>query len=117
MGGAGQVLERPLEKIEKDLRENLFGQRAWNALDPTTRTFIASGERMFRANIRDQMFDLGLTLLEFAKALEVRCNTLLRMALAGAPPAVKRPAAERASSPRTARTSTIAYPPSSVATW
>jgi hypothetical protein len=75
--------------IEKELRENLFGQRAWNALDPTTRTFIASGERMFRANIRDQMFDLGLTLLEFAKALEVRCNTLLRTALADAPPTVR----------------------------
>lgn len=75
--------------IEKELRENLFGQRAWNALDPTTRTFIASGERMFRANIRDQMFDLGLTLLEFAKALEVRCNALLHTALDDAPPGVR----------------------------
>jgi hypothetical protein len=71
--------------IERDLRENLFGEKAWRALGPTVRTFIASGERMFREHLRDQMFDLGLTLLEFGKALEVRCNNLLREALDGAP--------------------------------
>jgi hypothetical protein len=64
--------------IERDLRENLFGEQAWRALGPTVRTFIASGERMFREHVRDQMFDLGLTLLEFGKALEVRCNNMLR---------------------------------------
>jgi hypothetical protein len=67
--------------IERDLRENLFGEDAWRALGPTVRTFIASGERMFREHLRDQMFDLGLALLEFGKALEVRCNNLLREAL------------------------------------
>jgi hypothetical protein len=35
------------------------------------------------------MFDLGLVLLEYAKALEVRCNTLLRQALMDAPPVVR----------------------------
>jgi hypothetical protein len=75
--------------IERDLRENLFGEKAWRALGPTVRTFIASGERMFREHLRDQMFDLGLTLLEFGKALEVRCNNLLREALDGAPGSVR----------------------------
>jgi hypothetical protein len=75
--------------IERDLRENLFGEDAWRALGPTVRTFIASGERMFREHLRDQMFDLGLALLEFGKALEVHCNTLLRQALVDAPPAVR----------------------------
>jgi hypothetical protein len=75
--------------IERDLRENLFGEDAWRALGPTVRTFIASGERMFREHLRDQMFDLGLALLEFGKALEVRCNNLLREALEGAPGAVR----------------------------
>jgi hypothetical protein len=75
--------------IERDLRENLFGEDAWRALGPTVRTFIASGERMFREHVRDQMFVLGLTLLEFGKALEVRCNNLLREALEGAPGAVR----------------------------
>ena len=75
--------------MERELRENLFGLTAWRALGPTTRTFIASGERMFRGHVRDQMFDLGLVLLEYAKALEVRCNTLLRQTLVDAPPAVR----------------------------
>jgi hypothetical protein len=75
--------------VERDLRENLFGEAAWRAFGPTTRTFIASGERMFREHRRDQLFDLGLALLEYAKALEVRCNTLIRQALADAPPRVR----------------------------
>jgi hypothetical protein len=75
--------------IERDLRENLFGEQAWRALGPTVRTFIASGERMFREHARDQMFDLGLALLEYAKALEVRCNNLIRDALDDAPGAIR----------------------------
>jgi hypothetical protein len=72
-GGTGEM--------ERELRENLFGLDAWRALGPTTRTFIASGERMFREHVRDQMFDLGLALLEYAKALEVHCNSLIRTSL------------------------------------
>jgi hypothetical protein len=44
---------------------------------------------MFREHLRDQMSNLGLTLLEFGKALEVRCNNLLREALDGAPGSVR----------------------------
>jgi hypothetical protein len=44
---------------------------------------------MFREHLRDQMSNLGLTLLEFGKALEVRCNNLLREALVGAPDSVR----------------------------
>lgn len=76
-------------EIERQLRENLFGEYVWRQLDPTTRTFVASGERMFRNNVRDQMFDLGLALLELAKALEVRCNALVRQAMRTAPPALR----------------------------
>jgi hypothetical protein len=38
--------------------------------------------RVFWEHARDQKFDLGLALLEYAKALEVHCNNLLRKGLA-----------------------------------
>jgi hypothetical protein len=42
-----------LGAVERDLRENLFGAEAWNALDVTTRTFIATAEQIFRTHRSD----------------------------------------------------------------
>ena len=71
--------------VERDLRENLFGEDVWRVFGPTSRTFIASGERLFRDNAHDPLFDLGLALLEYCKALEVQCNSVLRRALRDEP--------------------------------
>ena len=43
--------------IERDLRDNLFGERAWLGLEMTARTFIATGEGVFRAHRADNGFD------------------------------------------------------------
>lgn len=66
--------------IERDLRDNLFGERAWLALETTARTFIATGEGTFRAHRADNGFDFSQVIGSFAKALEVQVNTLLRTA-------------------------------------
>ena len=71
--------------IERDLRENLFGDRAWVTFGPTVRTFLSTAEKMWRDHAGDLMFDFSAILIEYCKALEVRCNYLLKQALAGAP--------------------------------
>lgn len=74
-----------LGAIEGELRDNLFGASVWSALEPLTRTFIATGEQVFRAHRRDPGFDFAPVLGSFSKALEVQCNAILRRALAPAP--------------------------------
>jgi hypothetical protein len=71
--------------VERDLRDNLFGTAAWAALDPASRTFIATGERVFREHRGDASFDFGQVLGSFAKALEKECRQRLRQALQGVP--------------------------------
>ena len=71
--------------IERDLRDNMFGERAWLALEMTARTFIATGEGVFRAHRADNGFDFGQVIGSFAKALEVQVNTLLRRACKALP--------------------------------
>ena len=73
--------------IERELRENLFGEAAWLALDNGTRTFILTGEQMFRANRGSAGFDFGPVVTAFGKALEVECNRRLRQGVARAPAA------------------------------
>jgi len=73
-----------LGAIERELRENLLGDDAWNALDLTTRTFVASAELVFRSNKGDAGFDFSGVVVNLAKALEVQVTTLVRRALAGA---------------------------------
>jgi hypothetical protein len=63
----------------------LFGDDAWNALDPAVRGFIATAESVFRAHRHDSAFDFSGVILDFAKALELQVNLLLRAALIGAP--------------------------------
>ena len=74
-----------LGAIERDLRENLFGAEAWNALDLTTRTFVATAEQIFRTHRADAGFDFAAVVVDLAKALEVQANLVVRRGLAGAP--------------------------------
>ena len=71
--------------MERELRENLFGEQAWNGLEATARRFIATGEKLFREHRGDPAFDFGPVIGSFAKALEVQCRAVLRRALAKAP--------------------------------
>jgi hypothetical protein len=64
--------------MERELRENLFGDDAWLALDPAARTFLASAERIFRDQRSDPGFDYGPVVTNLAKALEVTCNAIIR---------------------------------------
>lgn len=64
--------------MERDLRQDLFGDDVWLALDPAARTFIASAEKIFRDYRTDPAFDFGPVVSNLAKALEVTCNALLR---------------------------------------
>ncbi len=65
-------------RVERDLRENLFGDEAWLALDPGARTFVASAEKILRGERDDPAFDFGPVVANFAKAVEVTCNAILR---------------------------------------
>lgn len=68
--------------IERELRENLIGERAWSALEAPARTFIATGEKMFRDSRNDMATDFAPVLTSFSKALEVQVNAILRRATA-----------------------------------
>jgi hypothetical protein len=65
-------------KVERQLREDLFGDDAWLALDPGARTFIASAEKILREQREDPAFDYGPVVSNLAKAVEVTCNAILR---------------------------------------
>jgi hypothetical protein len=75
--------------MERELRENLFGDRAWAGLDPAARTFIASAEAMFRLHRPDAAFDFTGVVVDLAKAFEVQTNAVLRRAMARASEAVR----------------------------
>jgi hypothetical protein len=76
---------RGIAEIERDLRDNVLGEIAWSAFDPTTRAFIADGERLFRAHRKDPAFDFSGAILNFSKAIEVHFRSLVRAALAANP--------------------------------
>ena len=46
-------------RLARDLRQNLFGDEAWHRLDPATRTFVVTAERIFRDHVDDPAFDLA----------------------------------------------------------
>lgn len=72
--------------IQKDLRENSFGEDLWAKLDPTTRTFIATAEKVYRDHRSDRAFDFSPVIVGFAKAFEVQTNILLKQALRNVKP-------------------------------
>jgi hypothetical protein len=74
-----------LGSIARDLRENLFGEAAWDALDPTVRGFVASAEHLFRTNRGTPGFDFSGVIINLGKACEIQTGMLIRVALKGAP--------------------------------
>lgn len=78
-----------LGAVERDLRENMIGEEAWQRLDPAARTFVATAEKVFRDHRGDAAFDFSPVLVNFAKAVEVQANDLLRRGLQGAPSALR----------------------------
>jgi len=78
-----------LGAMERDLRENLFGDRTWSALDPSSRTFMAVAEKVFRDHRHEAGFDFGPVVTNLSKALEVEVNRALRTTMTGAPAAVR----------------------------
>ena len=79
-----------LGAMERELRENLFGDVAWMALEPAARTFIATAEKVFRDHRSDAAFDFGPVVGSFSKAVEVSCNSILRRVLGRIPVEARR---------------------------
>jgi hypothetical protein len=75
--------------MQQDLRENRFGNAAWSALDPAARSFIATGEHIFRTHHSDAAFELSAVLVNLAKAVEVQANALLLSAMRAAETGVR----------------------------
>lgn len=64
-------------RISADLRDNLFGSRIWNLMEPATRTFLASAEAVVRSRREDPVFDFGLPAVAYAKAIETEVNAVV----------------------------------------
>ena len=76
--------------MERELRENRFGEEAWFALEPAVRLFVANAERLWRDHAADPHFDYGPVLTSLGKAMEVQTNLVLRRAAAKLPEPVRR---------------------------
>jgi len=63
------------------LRDYLLGDATWSALDPPVRTFIATGEKVYREHRSDAAFDFAAVIGSFSKALEIQLGSLLRHVL------------------------------------
>jgi hypothetical protein len=70
-------------QMVRELRDNLFGREIWPLLEPTTRSFLASAEAVFRTHRDDAGFDLSGAAVSYAKAVETELNALLFPALHG----------------------------------
>jgi len=83
------TLRGETDRTARELRDNLLGPRVWHALEPASRTFLASAEAVFRARRDDPAFDFTGPAVEYAKAVETELNALvfgaLRKGLAGEP--------------------------------
>lgn len=67
-----------LMSVERALRDDLLGEKAWTALDPAVRNFVATGEKVFREHRSDPAFDFAPVITSFSKAIEVQVGALLR---------------------------------------
>lgn len=67
--------------MERELRENLFGDDAWSRLEPSSRVVLASAEKMFRDHREEPGFDFGGVIGLYAKVLETEVNARLRQGL------------------------------------
>lgn len=70
-------LRGEVERLGRELRENLFGLEVWSTFEPGTRSFAATGEAVYRLRGDDPAFDLSTALVEYAKALETELNALI----------------------------------------
>jgi hypothetical protein len=70
-------LRSETERMGGELRDNLLGESVWSALHPTTRTFLAAAEVMFRSHRDDANFDFAGPAISYAKALEAELNDLV----------------------------------------
>lgn len=70
-----------IDAVERILRDDLLGETAWRALDPTVRSFIATAEKVFRDHRSDPSFDFAPVLGSFSKAIEVQLSALLAQAM------------------------------------
>jgi hypothetical protein len=64
-------------RLDADLRDNLFGRAIWAALEPGTRSFLASAEAVFRSRRGERAFDLSGAAMGYGKAVEVEVNRLV----------------------------------------
>lgn len=80
-----------VERLGRELRDNLLGREVWAVLEPSSRTFLAAAESTFRARRDDPRFDFSGPAMGYAKAVETELNALLfpalRKVLRGAGPA------------------------------
>ncbi|MCK5448844.1 MAG: hypothetical protein KAJ43_11915, partial [Gemmatimonadetes bacterium] len=81
------------ERLSAELRDNLLGQEIWEALHPTSRTFLTTGEAVFRSRRDDPGFDFSPTAVEYCKAIETELNAAIFPALQ--PIMAPKPASER----------------------
>jgi hypothetical protein len=72
------------ERLAADLRDNVLGRDCWARLSLTARGFLATGESVYRRHRDDLQFDFSAAAIEYAKALEVELNLLLRPGLGAA---------------------------------
>jgi hypothetical protein len=72
------------ERLAAELRDNLLGRTCWVRLSLTARGFLATGEAVYRRHRDDLQFDFSSAAIEYAKALEVELNALLRPGLVAA---------------------------------
>jgi len=86
-------LKGETERLSAELRDNLLGQEIWDALQPSSRTFLTTSEAVFRARRGDPGFDFSGSALEMTKAVETELNALLFPSLR--PLLAKAPAADR----------------------
>ncbi len=81
-------LRADTQRLARELPDNLFGREVWEKLEPSTRTFVASAEAVFRARRDDPAFDFSGPAIEYAKTVETQLNALnfprLRKRLGGA---------------------------------
>jgi hypothetical protein len=66
-----------IERMSRELRDNLFGRELWPRLEPATRSFIAAAESIFRAHRDDPGFDVSGAAVSYGKAVETELNALL----------------------------------------
>jgi len=58
--------------VAASLRDDVLGESTWLALDPATRLFVATSEKIFRDHRADAAFDFSPVVINLAKAYEVQ---------------------------------------------